>query len=437
MIPQEIIRKKRDNQVLTKEEIDIFVEGLTNGSFSDAQIAAMSMAIFSNGMVAEETVNLTEAMTNSGEKINWSDIINSDLVCDKHSTGGVGDKTSIILAPILAACGLFVPMISGRGLGHTGGTLDKFDSIPGYNTQPDLEKFKKIVKEVGCAIIGQTSNLAPADKKLYSIRDVVGTVESLPLITSSILSKKIASGLKTLVLDVKVGNGSFNKTIDIARNLSNSLVSVAKGAGLKCEAIITDMNQVLGKSAGHTLEMLECIKLITNKESDARLKKITIELAASILMMVKNISKEDSYKKINEVLSNGLAAEKFEKMVHALGGSSNILSSYEKDLQLNSIKNDLFSKKKGWVKEIHTRELGLVLIEMGGGRKQVTDKINFSVGYENVSNVGQKIDISKPLLNVYTKTNEDFENLKEKIENCFIISDNEEKKIPEIYEVIK
>ena len=219
MIPQEIIRKKRDNQVLTKEEIDIFVEGLTNGSFSDAQIAAMSMAIFSNGMVAEETVNLTEAMTNSGEKINWSDIINSDLVCDKHSTGGVGDKTSIILAPILAACGLFVPMISGRGLGHTGGTLDKFDSIPGYNTQPDLEKFKKIVKEVGCAIIGQTSNLAPADKKLYSIRDVVGTVESLPLITSSILSKKIASGLKTLVLDVKVGNGSFNKTIDIARNL--------------------------------------------------------------------------------------------------------------------------------------------------------------------------------------------------------------------------
>ena len=176
MIPQEIIRKKRDNQVLSKEEIKVFVNGLTDGSFSEAQIAAMSMAIFSNGMIAEETVNLTEAMTNSGDTINWSDIVDSDLVCDKHSTGGVGDKTSIVLAPILAACGLYVPMISGRGLGHTGGTLDKFDSIPGYNTQPDLDTFKKVVKEVGCAIIGQTSNLAPADKKLYSIRYIVGTV---------------------------------------------------------------------------------------------------------------------------------------------------------------------------------------------------------------------------------------------------------------------
>ena len=245
MIPQEIIRKKRDNKALTKEEISLFVKGLTDGSFSDPQIAAMSMAIFSNGMTPEETVNLTEAMTASGDTIDWSRIVDEELVCDKHSTGGVGDKTSIILAPILAACGLFVPMISGRGLGHTGGTLDKFDSIPGYNTQPDLDTFKKVVKEVGCAIIGQTNNLAPADKKLYSIRDIVGTVESLPLITSSILSKKIASGLKTLVLDVKVGNGSFNSTLEIARDLSNSLVRVAKGAGLKCEAILTDMNQVL------------------------------------------------------------------------------------------------------------------------------------------------------------------------------------------------
>ena len=263
MIPQEIIRKKRDNQDLSKEDINFFVDGLTNGSFSDAQIAAMSMAIFSNGMTPEETVCLTEAMTNSGDTLNWSEIVDSELVCDKHSTGGVGDKTSVILAPILAACGLYVPMISGRGLGHTGGTLDKFDSIPGYNTKPDLETFKKVVKDVGCAIIGQTSNLAPADKKLYSIRDIVGTVESLPLITSSILSKKIASGLSSLVLDVKVGNGSFNSTIDIARDLSNSLVRVAKGAGLNCEAILTDMNQVLGKSAGHTLEILECIKSVS------------------------------------------------------------------------------------------------------------------------------------------------------------------------------
>ena len=229
MIPQEIIRKKRDKLSLTEEEVKLFVNGLTDNSFSDVQIAAMSMAIFQNGMTAEETVWMTHAMKNSGDTLEWQDIVDSDLVCDKHSTGGVGDKTSLILAPILAACDLFVPMISGRGLGHTGGTLDKFDSIPGYNTKPDIDVFRQVVKDVGCAIIGQTSNLAPADKKLYSIRDTVGTVESLPLITSSILSKKIASGLKTLVLDVKVGNGSFNSTLEIAQNLAHSLVKVAKG----------------------------------------------------------------------------------------------------------------------------------------------------------------------------------------------------------------
>ena len=206
MIPQEIIKKKRDNQSLSLEEIQLFVNGLIDGSFSDQQIAAMSMAILLNGMSENETVWLTNAMTNSGDTLNWQNIVNSDLVCDKHSTGGVGDKVSLILAPILAACDLYVPMISGRGLGHTGGTLDKFDSIPGYNTQPSVEVFHKIVKQVGCAIIGQTSNLAPADKKLYSIRDISGTIESIPLITSSILSKKIASGLKSLVLDVKDGN---------------------------------------------------------------------------------------------------------------------------------------------------------------------------------------------------------------------------------------
>ena len=384
----------------------------------------------------EETVHLTEAMTKSGDTINWSDIIDSELVCDKHSTGGVGDKTSIILAPILAACGLYVPMISGRGLGHTGGTLDKFDSIPGYNTQPNIDTFKKTVKEVGCAIIGQTSNLAPADKKLYSIRDVVGTVESLPLITSSILSKKIASGLKSLVLDVKVGNGSFNSNIDISRALSNSLVSVAKGAGLKCEAIITDMNQVLGKSAGHTLEMLECINYIKNESKDSRLENITNELISSLLMMIYKISKEEAHKKIHEVITNGFAAEKFEMMVAALGGPKNILSSYEKDLSNNSSPKDIFGQNSGWVEKIHTRELGLTLIELGGGRKQVTDKINYGVGYDNVCSVGDKIDSSRPLLTLYSNNIEDNKKLEDRIKDCFVISDKEITKLPEIYEHI-
>ena len=437
MIPQEIIRKKRDKKTLSKKEISLFVNGLTDGSFSDPQVAAMSMAIFSNGMSREETVDLTEAMTTSGDIISWADIVDDDLVCDKHSTGGVGDKTSIILAPILAACGLFVPMISGRGLGHTGGTLDKFDSIKGYNTQPDLDTFKNVVKDVGCAIIGQTENLAPADKKLYSIRDIVGTVESLPLITSSILSKKIASGLKTLVLDVKVGNGSFNSSLEIARDLSHSLVQVAQGAGLQCEAILTDMNQVLGKSAGHTLEMLECIRFLLNKEKDIRLEKITYELTSSILMMSQNLSKDEAIKKINTVVSSGLAAEKFEKMVHALGGPVDILSSYKKYLEVSSLKKEIFSKRAGWIKNIKTRELGLILIELGGGRKQITDKINYNVGYNNVLNVGDKIDSSQSILTVYTDSINDYENVREKIEDCFIISDSHTNALPETFEVIK
>ena len=437
MIPQEIIRKKRDKKTLSKKEISLFVNGLTDGSFSDPQVAAMSMAIFSNGMSREETVDLTEAMTTSGDIISWADIVDDDLVCDKHSTGGVGDKTSIILAPILASCGLFVPMISGRGLGHTGGTLDKFDSIKGYNTQPDLDTFKNVVKDVGCAIIGQTENLAPADKKLYSIRDIVGTVESLPLITSSILSKKIASGLKTLVLDVKVGNGSFNSSLEIARDLSHSLVQVAQGAGLQCEAILTDMNQVLGKSAGHTLEMLECIRFLLNKEKDIRLEKITYELTSSILMMSQNLSKDEAIKKINTVVSSGLAAEKFEKMVHALGGPVDILSSYKKYLEVSSFKKEIFSKRAGWIKNIKTRELGLILIELGGGRKQITDKINYNVGYNNVLNVGDKIDSSQSILTVYTDSINDYENVREKIEDCFIISDSHINALPETFEVIK
>ena len=437
MIPQEIIRKKRDKISLSEDEVKLFVNGLTDNSFSDAQIAAMSMAIFQNGMTAEETVWMTHAMKNSGDTLEWQDIVDSDLVCDKHSTGGVGDKTSLLLAPILAACDLFIPMISGRGLGHTGGTLDKFDSIPGYNTKPDIDVFRQVVKDVGCAIIGQTSNLAPADKKLYSIRDIVGTVESLPLITSSILSKKIASGLKTLVLDVKVGNGSFNSTLEIAQNLAHSLVNVAKGAGLECEAILTNMNQVLGRSAGHSLEVIECIEYLTSSKRDSKLETITNELASSILMMIKNISKEESLKQINTVLANGKAAEKFERMINALGGSNSFLSTYKKELSNNSFVQDIYLEKQGWIKEIKTRDLGLLLIELGGGRKQVDDKINYHVGYDNVLGIGECVDSSTPVIKVYANSKDDFNKVKNSIINCFIVSDQEVKETESIYEVIK
>ncbi|HJL57904.1 MAG: thymidine phosphorylase [Pelagibacteraceae bacterium] len=436
MIPQEIIRKKRDNKTLTEGEIKSFVLGLTNGSFSDSQIASMSMAILINDMTKEETIWLTNAMTNSGDKLDWQDIVESDLVCDKHSTGGVGDKVSLILAPILAACGVYVPMISGRGLGHTGGTLDKFDTIPGYNTQPSIDVFRKVVKDVGCAIIGQTSNLVPADKKLYSIRDAVGAVESIPLITSSILSKKIASGLKNLVLDVKVGNGSFNNTKDVALNLARSLVSVAKGAGLQCQAILTDMNQVLGWNAGHTLEIKECAEYLTNKRKNKRLEKITNELIASVLMMAKKTEKQESYEKINQVLSNGMAAEKFNKMVHALGGPADFLEKHDSLLQSSSYVGEIKANETGSIHSIETRKLGLTLIELGGGRKQVDDEINYAVGYENVVSVGDNVDTSTPLLRVHASSQSDFDRVKNEIEKCFVISDTKRNNLDTIYQTI-
>ena len=425
MIPQEIIRSKRDKNKLSNEEIKIFVDGIISGEFSDSQIAAMSMAILLNGMDKEETAELTRCMTHSGEILTWKDLSNPELVCDKHSTGGVGDKVSLILAPILAACGLYIPMISGRGLGHTGGTLDKFDAIPGYNTQPNIETFKQVVKNVGCAIIGQTPSLAPADKKLYSIRDIVGTVESLPLITSSILSKKIASGLNSLVLDVKVGNGSFNTTEEIARSLANSLVSVAQDAGIKCEAILTDMNQVLGHSAGHALEMKESIEYLTNSFKNPRLEKITNELATSLLVQSCDCSKEEAILKINSAVNSGKAAEKFEMMVSALGGDKNFLSNYNNLLGSSKFRGDILSNKEGYVTKIKTRKLGLILIEIGGGRKKITDKIDYSVGFINVTSLNDEIQSGKPLLSVYTKNENDFKKIEKELTNCFVIEDKQ------------
>ena len=436
MIPQEIIRKKRDNKTLTEDEIRSFVLGLTDGSFSDSQIASMSMAILINDMTKEETMWLTDAMTDSGDKLNWQDLVDSELVCDKHSTGGVGDKVSLILAPILAACDVYVPMISGRGLGHTGGTLDKFDAIPGYNTQPSIDVFRKVVKDVGCAIIGQTSNLAPADKKLYSIRDAVGAVESIPLITSSILSKKIASGLKNLVLDVKVGNGSFNNTKDVALNLAKSLVTVAKGAGLQCQAILTDMNQVLGWNAGHSLEIRECAEYLTNKRKNKRLEKITNELIASVLMMAKKTEKQESYDKINQMLNNGKAAEKFNKMVHALGGPADFLEKHDSLLQSSSYVGEIKPNEPGSIHSIETRKLGLILIELGGGRKQIDDAINYAVGYENVVSVGDNVDTSTPLLKVHASSQSDFDRVKNDIEKCFVISNTKSNNLDTIYQTI-
>ena len=285
-LPQELIRKKRDGKTLTNSEIEFIVKGMTDMSITDSQVAAFAMAVYLNGLNMKERVSLTMNMMNSGDVLSWHDLDLNGPVIDKHSTGGVGDKVSLMLAPIVAACGGYVPMISGRGLGHTGGTLDKLESIQGYNTMPDYDLFRKTVKTVGCAIIGQTSQFAPADKRLYAIRDITATIESVGMITSSILSKKLASGLDALIMDVKTGNGAFCDTYEMAQDVAKSIATVASNSGVPTRCLITDMNQVLGTTVGNALEMHECIEFLTNpNKADKRLLKITLNLAAHMLQI--------------------------------------------------------------------------------------------------------------------------------------------------------
>src|SRR5271154_3087091 len=285
MLPQEIIRAKRDGRALTDEEIGEFIAGLTSGAIGDAQAAAFAMAVFFRGMDIDERVRLTRAMTRSGTVLDWSDANLSGPIVDKHSTGGVGDNVSLMLAPMLAACGAFVPMISGRGLGHTGGTLDKLDSIPGYVTQPDIARFKRVVKEAGCAIIGQTAELAPADRRLYAIRDVTATVESVALITASILSKKLAAGLQGLVMDVKTGSGAFMATLEGARELATSFATVPNAAALPTVSLIPDMNEPLASAAGNAVEIRNAVDYLTDARRDERLDRVTIALGAELLAL--------------------------------------------------------------------------------------------------------------------------------------------------------
>lgn len=367
MLPQEIIRKKRNRQALTAAEIAFFIRGVTDGTIVDAQTAALTMAVFLNGMNVKETTALTLNMRDSGDVLKWKEL--NGPVVDKHSSGGVGDKVSLMLAPMIAACGGFVPMISGRGLGHTGGTLDKFDSIPGYQTMPDNDLFRKTVKGVGCAIIGQTGNLAPADKKIYAIRDVCGTVESVELITASILSKKLAAGLDCLVMDLKCGNGAFMDNIEDARRLAHSIVSVANEAGTQTSAILTDMNQVLGRNVGNALEVIEAVEYLKGEKVDARLHQITLELCAELLVNAQ-LSKDlvSAKKQLQKVLDSGKALEIFAKMVAALGGPTDFCERPLHYLPRAAIVRPVYPENPGYVTAMDTRDIGLSIIELKGGR---------------------------------------------------------------------
>ena len=404
MLPQEVIRAKRDGRALSSAEVKEFIEGLTKGAVSEGQVAAFAMAVFFKGMSADEAVGLTLAMRDSGTVLKW------DLpgpVVDKHSSGGIGDNVSLMLAPMLAACGCFVPMISGRGLGHTGGTLDKLDSIPGYNTTPDNDLFGKVTREVGCAIIGQTADLAPADKRLYGIRDVTATVESVPLITASILSKKLAAGLQYLVMDVKCGNGAFMESRKDAETLARSIVSVANGAGLKTTALITDMNEPLASCAGNAVEVANAIDYLTGKKRDMRLHQVTMELCAELLMNTRLAADAGAaHKMLQTKLDDGSAVEKFAKMVAALGGPKDLLERSEKYLPKAKVITEVFKAGSGAVTAVNTREIGIAVIELGGGRRVAADKIDHSVGVTGLPRLGQVLNPGQSLCTIHARDEE-------------------------------
>lgn len=395
-LPQEIIRKKRDGAVLSREEIAFMVAGLTAGAVTEGQVAAFAMATFFRGMTIDERVALTLAMRDSGTVLDWSDLPGPAL--DKHSTGGIGDTVSLMLAPAIAACGGYVPMISGRGLGHTGGTLDKLDTVPGYRTQPDNSLFRKVVKEVGCAVIGQTADLAPADKRVYSIRDVTGTVESIDLITASILSKKLAAGLTGLVLDVKTGTGAFMATLDDSRALAQSLVKVANGAGLPTIGLITDMNEPLGTAAGNALEVQLAVDFLTGKRIDPRMWDVTVALSAEMLVIGKLKPDFDSAKAaIETAFTSGKAAEIFGRMVTALGGPADFVEKADSYLAKAPIVRPVFAPNAGTIAAIDARAIGVAVVGLGGGRTRPQDPIDPAVGFSALAGLGDLTGPDRPL----------------------------------------
>lgn len=402
MIPQEIIRKKRNGDVLSAEEIAFFVQGIKDESLSEGQVAAFAMAVYFQGMTMEERIALTSGMRDSGDIMSWSHTDFAEQVVDKHSTGGVGDKVSLMLGPMVAAAGGFVPMISGRGLGHTGGTLDKFDSIPGYSTVPDNALFEKVVTEAGVAIIGQTGNLAPADKRFYGIRDVTATVESIPLITASILSKKLAAGLSGLVMDVKSGSGAFMPTHEDSVELAKSIATVATGAGVPTTALVTNMNGVLGATVGNALEMIEAIAYLKGDMRDPMLHEVTMALAAEMVVLAKLAeTPEEALIKVQAGLDSGEAAKRFEMMVAGLGGPTDILSSYKTHLTVAPVSKAAPALKTGYITEMISRDVGLGLVAMGGGRTRSDQAIDYAVGFSEFLPLGSAVNAGDALAVVH------------------------------------
>ena len=405
-IPQEVIKAKRDGRALPDDAIAAFVAGIGDGTISEGQVAALAMAICFNGMTAAECVALTRAMTTSGRVLEWPDL--GRPILDKHSTGGVGDKVSLVLAPIMAACGAAVPMISGRGLGHTGGTLDKLDAIPGYDTTPDIDTFRRIVADAGCAIVGPTEDLAPADRRLYAVRDVTATIDSVALITASILSKKLAAGLDALVMDVKTGNGAFMVGMAAARELAQSIVTTAEGAGLPTRAVITDMNQVLGNTVGNALEVAEAVAYLTGARRDPRLHEVVTTLCRELLLLgglAENTTAAQAG--VETALDSGAAAESFQRMVAASGGPTDFVDRPDRHLPRAPVVMAAEVGTDAWVDAVQTRAVGLAALALGGGRTRADQCIDHGVGFSDVAGPGDRVGPERPLALVHARTEAD------------------------------
>ncbi len=421
-LPQEIIRKKRDGGKLSDDEIYDFIAGIKTGTTTDVQIAAFTMSIFFNDLSLDERVALTLALRDSGDCMTWQNM--NGPVIDKHSTGGIGDNVSLMLAPILAVCGAYIPMISGRGLGHTGGTLDKLDSIPNYNTLPSPADFKHIVKTVGCAIIGQTPNMVPADKKMYGIRDVTASVEADALITPSILSKKLASGLDGLILDVKTGSGAFMQTQQDSERLANSLLTVARQAGLPTSAIITDMNQPLASAVGNAVEVKNAVDFLTGKHIDERLYIVTVALCSEILILSSlETDQKSAEQRVKNALSSGKAAECFGRMCTALNAPADFIENMDKYLEFAPIILDIPAPKAGIISSINTRNIGLAAIKLGAGRTDPSAAIDFGVGFEACLPIGAKVNKGDAIARVIARTQDDAKMATKLMQDAYNIGD--------------
>ena len=438
MRPQDLIRKKRDGGRLTRREIQFFVDGVASGGLADYQASALLMAIFLKGMSADETAMLTDAMLHSGEILDFSDIPKPKV--DKHSTGGVGDKTSLILAPLAAACGAVVPMISGRGLGHTGGTLDKLESIPGYRVHLSVTEFREILNQVGFAMMGQTKEIAPADKKLYALRDATSTVEAIPLIVASIMSKKLAAGLGALVLDVKTGSGAFMSDEDDARELARALVATGNSFGVHTEALLTDMSQPLGRAVGHAIEVRECIDILRNEEDErARpVKELSLELAARMVALSGIASSlDEAREQVQSSLSNGNALECFRRNVEAQGGDPRVCDNPQQLLPLTEREVKVESTRTGFIESVDAAEIGHAVASIGGGRLRIEDRIDPAVGFAAEVKIGDRVDEGKTLGLLYCRDEAQAQTASTRIRAAYKISGEHAHAPTLIKEVIK